>query len=247
MQADVSEKNRPKRLVRSSCTEPLQITRPVHLIGHILNWRGQRLLNFRRCGLFFATMLRLFDFDFDTIPESKNLIDDVLRQNIMATNMKKTGNILDFVVELAKEGNSEKEMLAGVKREYGEPSAHTTYIVGREWRGVNGRPSKAAKTAKGVPVNDATPGNELQIEPEQENGEELNLPVNQREVLTGPGEPEVRSPHHKQKRGRLILQPDFQRQYVWDRKKASRLVESVLLRVPLPIIYLSEQQDRKNT
>ena len=51
--------------------------------------------------------------------------------------------------------------------------------------------------------------------------------------------------HDKAKRGKLILQPDFQRQYVWDRKKASRLVESVLLRVPLPIIYLSEQPDNK--
>jgi len=93
--------------------------------------------------------------------------------------------------------------------------------------------------------NNPNPENELQMDPEVENGDELNLPVNQREVLTRPGEPEVRSLYDKQKRGRLILQPDFQRQYVWDRKKASRLVESVLLRVPLPIIYLSEQPDNK--
>jgi hypothetical protein len=96
-----------------------------------------------------------------------------------------------------------------------------------------------------TPDLNPSPDNELQFDAEQDNGEELNLPVNQREVLTRPGEPEVRSLYDKQKRGRLILQPDFQRQYVWDRKKASRLVESVLLRVPLPIIYLSEQPDSK--
>ena len=93
--------------------------------------------------------------------------------------------------------------------------------------------------------DDPSPDNEMQLDAEQEDGEELNLPVSQREVLTRPGEPEVRSLYEKEKRGRLVLQPDFQRQYVWDRKKASRLVESVLLRVPLPIVYLSEQPDGK--
>src|SRR6185295_10671438 len=96
-----------------------------------------------------------------------------------------------------------------------------------------------------TPDLDPNPESELQFDVEQESAEELNLPVNQREVLTRAGDPQVRALHDKQKRGKLILQPDFQRQYVWDRKKASRLVESVLLRVPLPIIYLSEQPDNK--
>ncbi|MGA2853505.1 MAG: DUF262 domain-containing protein, partial [Verrucomicrobiota bacterium] len=102
-----------------------------------------------------------------------------------------------------------------------------------------------SETNKIMPTlnDDPNPDSELQLDTEQENGDELNLPVSQREVLTRPGEPEVRSLYEKQKRGRMILQPDFQRQYVWDRKKASRLVESVLLRVPLPIVYLSEQPD----
>ena len=45
------------------------------------------------------------------------------------------------------------------------------------------------------------------------------------------------------KRGKLNLQPDFQRQFVWDPHKASNLVESLLLNVPLPIIYLAEDAD----
>lgn len=89
----------------------------------------------------------------------------------------------------------------------------------------------------------AAVSDELEFDIEPEGDEELSLPANQREVLTRPSDPQIRALHDKQKRGKLILQPDFQRQFVWDRKKASRLVESVLLRVPLPIIYLSEQPD----
>ena len=41
----------------------------------------------------------------------------------------------------------------------------------------------------------------------------------------------------------LILQPEFQRDYVWSAGKASALVESVLMRIPLPVVYLAETDD----
>ena len=40
--------------------------------------------------------------------------------------------------------------------------------------------------------------------------------------------------------GRYIMDPDFQRDFIWDDKKQSRLIESVLLRIPLPVFYLAE-------
>ncbi len=43
----------------------------------------------------------------------------------------------------------------------------------------------------------------------------------------------------------LVLQPDFQRNYVWDNIKASRYIESLMLRLPTPAIYLSEELDGK--
>lgn len=86
---------------------------------------------------------------------------------------------------------------------------------------------------------------ELIIEGDSENSDELTIASTQREVLTRVGDPQVSALHTKSQKGKLVLQPEFQRQYVWDRKKASRLIESVLLRVPLPIIYLSEQPDGK--
>lgn len=41
----------------------------------------------------------------------------------------------------------------------------------------------------------------------------------------------------------LSLQPDYQRNYVMNEKQASRLIESVLMDVPLPVIYLNEEND----
>lgn len=41
----------------------------------------------------------------------------------------------------------------------------------------------------------------------------------------------------------LDARPKFQRDYVWDRKTASRLVESVLLNVPLPIVYTAAEEE----
>lgn len=41
----------------------------------------------------------------------------------------------------------------------------------------------------------------------------------------------------------FILDPDFQRAFVWDTVRQSRLIESVLLRIPLPVMYLAENPD----
>jgi transcriptional regulator with XRE-family HTH domain len=42
-----------------------------------------------------------------------------------------------------------------------------------------------------------------------------------------------------------VLDPDFQRAFVWDTVRQSRLIESVLLRIPLPVLYLAENPDGK--
>lgn len=41
----------------------------------------------------------------------------------------------------------------------------------------------------------------------------------------------------------IRLDPDFQRNYVWDNKKASMLIESIILNVPIPVIYVSQEED----
>ena len=41
--------------------------------------------------------------------------------------------------------------------------------------------------------------------------------------------------------GDIIPQPDYQRDYVMDQKQASKLVESVLIGIPIPTVYLCEE------
>ena len=43
--------------------------------------------------------------------------------------------------------------------------------------------------------------------------------------------------------GELIIQPEYQRKFVATPQIASRLVESILLNVPIPVIYLAEEKD----
>ena len=42
---------------------------------------------------------------------------------------------------------------------------------------------------------------------------------------------------------RYIMDPDFQRDFIWNEIKQSRLIESSLMRIPLPVFYLAEQND----
>jgi hypothetical protein len=44
-------------------------------------------------------------------------------------------------------------------------------------------------------------------------------------------------------KGPFILDPDFQRDFVWDEAKQSKLIESALMRIPLPVFYLAENLD----
>ncbi len=82
---------------------------------------------------------------------------------------------------------------------------------------------------------------DLTFDEDQE--ETIQIPQNDNKIFTSSGDLEIDSLYNKEKRGRLILQPDFQRQYVWDSTKASKLIESAILQIPLPIIYLSEEKD----
>ena len=78
-------------------------------------------------------------------------------------------------------------------------------------------------------------------EPLEEDIDTLDLPIGRRSVYTDPADAEIDSLFNKFKRGKLIVQPDFQRGYVWDPKRASRLIESAFLNIPIPIVYISEE------
>ncbi len=62
--------------------------------------------------------------------------------------------------------------------------------------------------------------------------------------------PEVRTVADVVKRinsSRYIMNPGFQRDYVWGDRRASKLIESCIMRIPLPVIYVAEGSDGRIT
>lgn len=45
--------------------------------------------------------------------------------------------------------------------------------------------------------------------------------------------------------GMYVMDPDFQRDFIWPEGKQSKLLESVLMRIPLPVFYIAENSDGK--
>jgi len=77
----------------------------------------------------------------------------------------------------------------------------------------------------------------------EEEEEQLGPLITNRKIYTKQADAEVDGLYRKHQRNKLIVQPDFQRHFIWDGKKASRLIESAILDIPIPSIYLAEEQD----
>lgn len=83
------------------------------------------------------------------------------------------------------------------------------------------------------------------------NSEELELEVQpiiddsgkDRKLFTHPYDFIIRSLKDQVDDGTLVLADDFQRRRVWDDTKASRLIESLLINVPIPVCYFAELED----
>lgn len=43
--------------------------------------------------------------------------------------------------------------------------------------------------------------------------------------------------------GNYVMDPDFQRDFIWPEDKQSKLIESVIMRIPLPVFYLAEDEE----
>jgi hypothetical protein len=64
-----------------------------------------------------------------------------------------------------------------------------------------------------------------------------------RQVITTPADYPVKSLLDEIQNKNLIVNPGFQRRDVWDRVKKSRLIESLLLNIPIPVVFLAEDED----
>lgn len=86
--------------------------------------------------------------------------------------------------------------------------------------------------------------NEEIIEEFGEDDSPLDVASERRRVKTDKRDLPVETLTGWVKRGKLNLQPEFQRNYVWNKAKASRLIESLLLDIPIPVVYVSEEKNK---
>lgn len=68
-------------------------------------------------------------------------------------------------------------------------------------------------------------------------------PVSERKVLIQQYDYAVRQLVDMIVEGDLRLDPDYQRQYRWSTEKASRFIESILMNIPVPVVYFAEEPD----
>lgn len=47
-------------------------------------------------------------------------------------------------------------------------------------------------------------------------------------------------------RDMFVMDPDFQRDFIWPEDKQSKLIESVIMRIPLPVFYLAEDDEGRS-
>lgn len=83
----------------------------------------------------------------------------------------------------------------------------------------------------------------IDYEDNDQDNDEDNVHIKNKSIETKFSDSEIKNLFRDYKDRELILQPDFQRNFVWDNKKCSLLVESILLNIPLPIIYLAQEND----
>ena len=74
------------------------------------------------------------------------------------------------------------------------------------------------------------------------------LPVRDRKVITQPSDSVIETLVEQIKSGTIFIsplseRPRFQRNYVWSDQIASRLIESIILNVPIPPCYLSQNEE----
>lgn len=88
------------------------------------------------------------------------------------------------------------------------------------------------------------PEDESGLEQDSDNLPDIEVPFDPSKIDIQVKTMTIGSLRSRLENNELDLTPDFQRQAnVWDYKRKSRLIESVLLRIPLPSFYFSENED----
>lgn len=100
-------------------------------------------------------------------------------------------------------------------------------------------------TATGQEFLERFNSEEYQIEKEDSSSEGVSKPYLVSKLKMEPKTLSIFQALRKIDKGEINLNPEFQRAFVWDEEKQSRLIESVLIRIPLPAFYLDATEQIK--
>jgi uncharacterized protein with ParB-like and HNH nuclease domain len=87
-------------------------------------------------------------------------------------------------------------------------------------------------------------GNNLEVEDYTSPDEEAQSQIEEYDITAQPNDFNIRTIFDYIDEGHIII-PGFQRNYVWDKKQASKLIESIILGLPVPQIYLFQKARNK--
>ena len=127
------------------------------------------------------------------------------------------------------------------------PTLHARPATGRAWRGP--RPRRAIYGNAHTDIcTPARPGMaavalEESVEIEGDEGDDLVLPT-EYDIIASPVDYPLETLRRKMGMHEVVL-PTFQRGYVWDRIMASRLIESFVVGLPVPPVFLLEETDKR--
>lgn len=93
-----------------------------------------------------------------------------------------------------------------------------------------------------ININEDEPSSDLVFDDNYDNESE-EIPKEERVLRTQAYDKSVSDLVRMIKDNDIILTPEYQRNYIWDNKKASLLIESILLNIPIPVIYASEEEN----
>jgi Protein of unknown function DUF262 len=79
---------------------------------------------------------------------------------------------------------------------------------------------------------------------ESDSEEETDFPPPERKIITQPYDLSVTTLVEQWNDSTLLL-PDIQREYVWDNPRAGKLIESLLLNIPIPVLFFAETPDSR--
>jgi hypothetical protein len=79
---------------------------------------------------------------------------------------------------------------------------------------------------------------------EMDDEEDFTFPPAERRIVTQPLDLSVQT-LSEQWDNKILLLPEIQREYLWDNGKASRLIESLILNIPIPVLYFAETREAR--